>query len=155
AELETLNKEISAVVEERPALDAYLEQQRQEIQSIGDQIKTKEIELSAAIATSELVSQMGSRNNAAARVVGRISLFLESLVPNDELARLESEERRLKALTTRLEERLGGDESGERLASTLNNISMHMSGYIRDLGGEFGEYPARLDLYHLTVVIDR
>jgi hypothetical protein len=98
---------------------------------------------------------MGSRNNAAARVVGRISLFLENLVPNDELGRLESEERRLKAVTAGLEEQLGGDESGERLASTLNNISMHMSGYIRDLGGEFGEYPARLDLYNLTVVIDR
>ncbi|WP_247387357.1 MULTISPECIES: DUF3732 domain-containing protein [unclassified Bradyrhizobium] len=30
-----------------------------------------------------------------------------------------------------------------------------MSGYIRALGGEFGEYPARLDLHNLTVVIDR
>jgi len=47
------------------------------------------------------------------------------------------------------------DDSGARLASTLNNISMHMSGYIADLGGEFGQFPARLDLHNLTVVIDR
>ena len=39
--------------------------------------------------------------------------------------------------------------------STLSNIAMHMSGYINDLGGEFGQYPARLDLHNLTVVIDR
>jgi hypothetical protein len=39
---------------------------------------------------------MGTRNNAAARVVGRISLFLETLLPNEDLARLEAENRRLK-----------------------------------------------------------
>jgi uncharacterized protein DUF3732 len=41
------------------------------------------------------------------------------------------------------------------LHGRLNNISMHMSGYIADLGGEFGQFPARLDLHNLTVVIDR
>ena len=54
-----------------------------------------------------------------------------------------------------LEQKIGADDSGARLASTLNNISMHMSGYIADLGGEFGQFPARLDLHNLTVVIDR
>src|SRR3546814_9613570 len=71
--------------------------------------------------------QMGDRNNAASRVVGRISLFLESLVPNEEIGRLQAEERRLKARTDDLERKIGADDSGERLASTLNNISMHMS----------------------------
>ena len=32
---------------------------------------------------------------------------------------------------------------------------MHMSGYIKGLNGEFNEFPARLDLHNLTVVIDR
>ena len=32
---------------------------------------------------------------------------------------------------------------------------MHMSEYIASLGGEFSQFPARLDLYHLTVTIDR
>jgi hypothetical protein len=87
--------------------------------------------------------------------VGRISLFLENLVPNTELLRLRAEERRLKGRVADLEERLGADDSETRLTSTLSNIALHMSGYIRDLGGEFGEYPARLDLHNLTVVIDR
>jgi hypothetical protein len=87
--------------------------------------------------------------------VGRISLFLENLVPNNELLRLRAEERRLKARVADLEEKLGADDSDTRLASTLSNIAVHMSGYIRSLGGEFCEYPARLDLHHLTVVIDR
>jgi hypothetical protein len=98
---------------------------------------------------------MGNRNNAASRVVGRISLFLENLVSNDELARLEAEAKRLKAKVDDLERKIGLDDSGERLASTMNNISAYMSGYISALGGEFGQFPARLELQSLTVVIDR
>jgi hypothetical protein len=155
AELESLDREMTAVVGERPALDSYLEEQRRELQRVGDQIRNKEVELSGAIAASEVIAQMGNRNNAASRVVGRISLFLENLIPNTELVRLQAEERRLKSKVDDLERKIGADDSGARLASTLNNISMHMSGYIGDLGGEFGQFPARLDLHNLTVVIDR
>ena len=155
AELESLDREMSAVVGERPALDAYLAEQRRDLQAVGDQLRGKEVELSGAIAASEVIAQMGNRNNAASRVVGRISLFLENLVPNTEVERLLIEDRRLRAKVDDLENRLGADDSGLRLASTLNNIAMHMSGYIQDLGGEFGEFPARLDLHAMTVVIDR
>jgi hypothetical protein len=154
-ELESLNQEMSAVVSERPALDAYLAEKRKELQSIGDQIRNKEVELSAAVAASEVIAQLGNRNNAASRVVGRLSLFLENLIPDAELVRLQADEKRLKAKTEDLERKIGADDSGDKLTSTLNNISMHMSGYILDLGGEFGQYPARFDLHHLTVVIDR
>jgi hypothetical protein len=155
AELDSLDREMSTVVGERPALDAYLADQRRHLQSVGDQIRNKEVELSGAIAANEIIAQMGNRNNAASRVVGRISLFLESLIPNTELERLRAEERRLKAKVNDLERKIGADDSGLRLASTLNNISMHMSGYISDLGAEFSQYPARLDLPTLTVAIDR
>ena len=155
AELESLNSELRAVTGERPALDAYLIDQQKALSDIGDHIRVKELELSSAIAASEVATQLGGRNNAASRVVGRISLFLENLVPNTELLKLQAEERRLKARVADLEERLGADNSDTRLASTLSNIAMHMSGYIQDLGGEFSEYPARLDFHNLTVVIDR
>ncbi|WP_245495789.1 DUF3732 domain-containing protein [Mesorhizobium sp. M7A.F.Ca.CA.001.07.2.1] len=71
------------------------------------------------------------------------------------MTKLKNEERRLKAKVEGLERKLGADDTESRLVSTLSNISMHMSGYIAALGGEFGQYPARLDLHNLTVVIDR
>ncbi len=155
AELESLEREMTAVVGERPALNKYLAGLRQEIHDIGDRIRNREVELSAAIASSEIITQMGNRNNAASRVVGRISLFLEGLVPDEELAWLEREERRLKAKADDLERQIGADDSRERLVSMLNSIAMHMSGYISAFGAEFGQFPARLDLHNLTVAIDR
>jgi hypothetical protein len=82
-------------------------------------------------------------------------LFLENLVPNDEIGAREAEHRRLKAKVDELVGRIGADDSNQRLASILNLISSQMSQYIRAFQAEFGEFSARFDLYHLTVIIDR
>lgn len=154
-ELASLDAEMSIVVEQRPKLDAYVAELEGQVQEIVDSIKNKEAELSAAIAANEVIAQMGTRNNAAARVVGRISLFLEGLVPNAELASREADHRRLKFKVEELEKKIGADDSNERLISILNNISSQLSQFIRTFKAEFSAFPARLDLNQLTVVFDR
>ena len=91
---------------------------------------------------------MGTRNNAAARVVGRISLFLETLLPNDDLAKLEAENRRLNSKVKQLEQQIGGDDTDERLTSILNNISAQVTRYIQKFEAEFQNFPARLKSLH-------
>lgn len=154
-ELSSLDRELSAVTGERPALDAYLADQERNVALIGEELRAREEELASAVAASEMIAQIGDRNNAAARVVGRISLFLENLVPDTEFERLKREQRRLNARIADLEQRLGAEDSDARLAATLSNISVHMSGYIRELNAEHSQFPARFDLHNLTVVIDR
>jgi hypothetical protein len=154
-ELASLEAEMDIVSGQRPKLEAYLGEQQKKVQLLVNAIKSKEMELSAAIATNEVIAQMGTRNNAAARVVGRISLFLENLVPNEELAARETEQRRLKFKVEELVKKIGADDSNERLTSILNNISAQMAHYIRAFEAEFSEFPSRFDLTHLTVVIDR
>jgi len=154
-ELESLDNELRIATGQRPKLEAYLTELAGKVDGIADNIKQKEAELSAAISANEVIAQMGTRNNAAARVVGRISLFLETLLPNEELAKLEAENRRLSSKAKQLEEQIGTDDSNERLTSILNNISAHMSVYIRKFGAEFGPFPARLNLPQLTIIFDR
>ena len=154
-ELATLDAEMSVVVGERPKLDAYLAELDGKVREVVGTIKSKEKELSAAIATNEVIAQMGTRNNAAARVVGRISLFLEGLVPNKELALREAAQRRLQFKVDELKKRIGVDDSNERLTSIMNNISTRMSQYIQTFAAEFSAFPARLDLNQLTIVFDR
>ncbi|MDM0010148.1 DUF3732 domain-containing protein [Variovorax sp. J22G73] len=154
-ELATLDAEMSIVAGQRPKLEAYLAEQDNKVREIVDAIKSKEAELSAAISANEVIAQMGTRNNAAARVVGRISLFLENLVPNAELTLREAEHRRLKFKVEELEKKVGADDSHERLISILSNISAQVSRYIQTFEAEFSPYPARLDLNQLTIVFDR
>ncbi|MDR5905663.1 DUF3732 domain-containing protein [Franzmannia qiaohouensis] len=154
-ELQSLDTELRIATSQRPKLDAYLSDLEGNAQEIAGAIKEKEAEMAAAIAADEVIAQMGDRNNAAARVVGRISLFLENLAPNEELDRLEAENRRLKLRVEGLEERIGADDSNERLMSILNIISSQLTHYIRQFEAEFHEYPARFDLANITIVFDR
>jgi Protein of unknown function (DUF3732)/AAA domain len=154
-ELAALDEEMRVVVGERPKLEAYLTEQESGVTEIVAAIKSKESELFAAIATNEMIEQLGKRNHAAARVVGRISLFLEDLLPNTEVSSLEEEHRRLKFKVDELEKKIGTDDSHERLVSILNNISAQITKYLKGFNAEFSEHPARLDLKRLTIVIDR
>jgi hypothetical protein len=120
-EVSSLDKELAIVAGQRPRLDSYLSDLDNQIRQAGEDIRSLEEQLAAAIATNELVNAMGNRNNASARVVGRISLFLENLVPNSELLELEGKHERLKRRVADLERRLGDDTSRDRLASILNN----------------------------------
>jgi chaperonin cofactor prefoldin len=154
-ELNSLNAELAIVAGQRPRLESYLADIGREIRETTDEIGSAEEQLAAAIATNELVKAMGDRNNAAARVVGRISLFLENLIPNSELLALEAKHERLKRRVADLEQRVGDDISRERLASILNNIAGYISQFIRDLQAEFREFPVRIDFTNLTIIFDR
>ncbi len=154
-ELRSLDAELRIATGQRPKLDAYLTELDREAQGIADAIKEKEAELSSAIEANEVIAQMGTRNNAAARVVGRISLFLENLVSDVEVARLEGEHRRLDLRAKDLESRIGADDTNERLNSILNIISVQVTQYIRKFEAEFRAYPARFDLANVTIVFDR
>lgn len=154
-ELQSLEEEMRMVVGDRPKLEAYMVEQQEAIRLLAEEIRIKELELSAAIAANEAIAEMGSRNNAAAKVVGRISLFLENSRPNDDLEMMESELRRLRLKVEELERKIDSDDTNERLASVMNNISSRMTRYIQELGAEFSEFPFRFDLSNLTVVVDR
>jgi hypothetical protein len=154
-ELQSLDAELRIATGQRPKLDAYLSDLDGQAKEIASAIKEKEAELSAAIAANEVIAQMGTRNNAAARVVGRISLFLENLAPNEELAKLEGEHRRLKLRVEDLETRIGTDDSNERLNSILNIISAQVTQYIQKFEAEFRNFPARFDLANITIIFDR
>lgn len=154
-ELTSLDAELRIAIGQRPKLEAYLAELNGKAQEVSGAIKEKEAEVSAALGANELIAQLGTRNNAAARVVGRISLFLENLAPNEELARLEGENRRLKLKVEDLEKRIGSDDSNERLSSILNIISTQVSKFIQNFEAEFRNFPARFDLTNITIVFDR
>ncbi|MFQ9621889.1 MAG: DUF3732 domain-containing protein [Enterobacteriaceae bacterium] len=155
SELTTLDAEMSIVAGQRPKMDVYLTELEDEVQTIVSSIRAKEVELAAAIAANEVIEQLGTRNNAAARVIGRISLFLEDLVPNSELATYEAENRRLKLKVEDLQRKFGADSSHERLISILNNISSQITRYIQAFDAEFQGLPARFDLSQMTIIFDR
>lgn len=154
-ELESLDRELSAVAGERPKLAEYSLKLEREIQGLSDALRSKEEELASAIAANAAIAEMGTRNAAVARVVGRISLFLETNEEGNDAPELERRITELKVQIAHLEKEIGESESEERLASILNIVSNNIGSYITELEAEFSEFRFRFDLSHLTVVADR
>lgn len=126
-----------------------------QIDELNQKLRSKEEELAAAIGANAAIAEMGNRNAAAARIVGRVSLFLETYRPDDDLIALENRVEDLRALVAQLEAESGADDTTERLASIMNIISNRISRYVQELEAEFSQFPFRLDLSQLTVVADR
>ncbi len=154
-ELESLDYEMRSVVGERPQLQGFINNLEEELRAITDEIRIKEEELASAITANTAIAEMGNRNNAAAKVLGRISLFLESDTPDNKLKEFEDRCERLRRKVETLEAGIGADNSEERMASILNLISRNMGKYIDELDAEFSEHAFRLDLNNLTVIVDR
>lgn len=154
-ELQSLDNELKTVSGERPHLEEYTQGLEKQIFDLSQSIKSKEEELAAAIAANAAIAEMGSRNAAAARVLGRISLFLETYSSDDDLSGLKARVSDLQSRVRQLEKYAGVDDSAERLTSILNLISSRISRYVAELEAEFSEYPFRFDLNQLTVVADR
>jgi hypothetical protein len=154
-ELKSLDEELEAVTGERPKMEKLIREITQERDLLNEKYRAKHEELSAAIAANEKIAEMGNRNTAAARIVGRVSLFLETYMPENNLGELEERiAEKVKQLHL-LEAETGVDDSAERLASILSIISNQMGVYSKHLETEFCDRPLRLDLNRLSVVIDR
>jgi vacuolar-type H+-ATPase subunit I/STV1 len=154
-ELRSLDHELETVVGERPHLEEFTQRLESQILDLNKKLRSKEEELSAAISANAAIAEMGNRNAAAARTIGRISLFLETYRPEDDLAGLKTRMEELQGQVTQLERDSGANDSDERLTSILNIISNRINRYVAELEAEFSEFPFRFDLNQLTVVADR
>lgn len=155
AELRSLDSELEAVLGERPKLDAFRAELVNQINQVVERIQDLEVELASVVEANEQIEGLRDRAIAAARVVGRVSLFLESLVSDGELSDAEEENRRHRNRVDKLMREIGRDDRDETLASVVNLISLDVTRYIDELESEFQGTPARLDLRKLSVVIDR
>jgi hypothetical protein len=89
-----------------------------------------------------------------AHVLGRISLYLESMPDVPDTKELEEAAESLLAKCQQLEEELSDDRVQEAIASITSRLAERMTQWGRRVGLEFGESPMRLDLKKLTVVAD-
>jgi hypothetical protein len=94
-------------------------------------------------------------NARRARVLGRISLWLESVSFTDDTSPLREDVVRKQGRVTALERQLDEGEKDERLNSILNRIGVQMTEWASRLELEHSGSPVRLDLSRVTVVVDR
>ena len=155
-ELASLDKDLEDVGGARPRLDQHLAALTAKASKVSEEIREVEIDLNAAVLAEEKAAAQEDANTQAARVQGRVSFYLDSLQPSNSISTLKRKVERLQAKLQLLIEQAGSDGDVEaRMQSVLTNISTTMTTLVRDFKAYFREFPFRLDMRNLTVIVER
>ncbi len=150
-----LQNNIKNVEVRQPRLLDYIEQLKEQREEIRGQLQEKELAIKAVINEQEAAQQIRDSNAQIARIVGRISLYLETVEFADENSQIHLEIDKLKKLIADYEKQLDTREIKAILASILNRIGQQMTEWAKRLQLEHSDSPYRFDLDKLTVIADR
>jgi hypothetical protein len=153
--LRRLELDLAQVEREQPRLREYIGGLEENRELTRRRISEAEFALQAVLSEQDAAEDLRNANARAARVIGRVSLYLETLKLTDENATLRLAVDRANGEVVRLESLLGDDAEEEALLSALSRIGSQMTEWAKELRLEFSEWPFRFDLKHLTVVADR
>ena len=153
--LRRLDLDLTFVERERPRLREYIDGLKSEREAARQLIAETEFAFQSAVSEQEAANELRDANSRAARVVGRISLFLETIESVDENADLRTALEKADSEVRRIELLLSEDVEEEVLTSALNRIGVSMTQSAKDLQLEFQNWPYRFDPNHLTVMADR
>ena len=154
-ELSALDDALGSVEIERPQLNDFILKQRTELRLIDGKVRQLEDELASLIAQGEEAEKFLDKINSSARVVGRVSAFLDDYSPDYSLMGDEAERTTLLARVERGQQELADNSIEIKLASILNQISTSVTKIIGDLEAENSEFLWRFDLKELTLIIDK
>jgi len=153
--LASLEKQMAATARQRPRLEAYLTDRETRHSHLRQLLTENKAAIEALIAQEEVLQQQRNRTVEQARVIGRISLFLDSLRTTAEDSRLQLQVDEVRRRVAELEAGLAEDVVEDRLTSILQVIGRTMSDWARRLDLEHSESPIGFDLKNLTVVAHR
>lgn len=94
-------------------------------------------------------------NSRCAKVVGRISLWLESVEQHDDSTGKEKAIKKIEDRVCEINETLDKDSLEDRKQSVLSRISVDMTEWAKELSLEHSENPYRLDMNKVTVIVDK
>lgn len=156
AELSSLDTDLKNVGGARPRLDAHLAELTDRASRLREEIRGIEVDLNAAMLAEEKAAAQEDANTQAAKVQGRVSFYLDGLTPSNTISTLKLKVERLQAKLDQLTQQAGSDDDADaRMESVITHISATMSKLVREFKAYFSEFPFRLDMRNLTVVVQR
>lgn len=152
--LSSIRDQLEGVRREEPRLTEHLVNLREELSRRRQVMNSVRAELTTAVREEDSARGIGDERTRAARVAGRISMYVESISDTQSDAPLRRQERELADLVEELSTRLAQDEVDERTQSALRVISNYMTRGAEQLKMEFSGSPYRFDERRLTVIAD-
>ena len=152
--LETLSKSLENTVRSKPKISSKITELKIKRADLAKSIKKNQVLLYELQKEDKVLSDLKGENIKRAKVVGRISLYLDGINWNTDSSILTRNIRELTEKINELEERLDPELLAEKLDSQLNLIGNDMTRWARELKLEHSDCPIKLDLKRLTVIAE-
>jgi hypothetical protein len=154
AAVEQASDQLDRVTRHSPQLQGVVDELAQRVQALTVRLSENREALEAVRVSNERLSAMREASARRAHVLGRVTLYLESLPEVADTSGLRQEIAGLRTQIVALVEELSDESIQERLDSFLAILGTKMIRWARDLELEHSEYSLRLDFRHLSVVAD-
>jgi uncharacterized protein YdcH (DUF465 family) len=151
--LQKLNQSLEETTREKPRLNQYLQGLKNDKEKIKDEIIKAEKGITALYEEQEKAKRLRDLNLRRGKVIGRISLFMESLDFSEDKT-LENKIEKLRTEIDGLLSLVDKETKEEKMASILNRINLQMSNWVQSLDVEHEDALIRFDLSKLTLIAD-
>jgi len=139
---------------ESPRIQSYIDTIDSQYHETESELKKIEKSISALYLENEKARTLRDLNLRRGKIIGRVSLFLESIEQDVEFENVDSKINNIKLRIYELEKRIDSENEKDKLMSILNKINLQMSKWVEDLDVEYENDPIRFDLNKLTMYID-
>lgn len=153
--ISNLDKSITNVSRERPKLRSFISGLEQERENKLEEIKGIQAEIDGLYQQEDERTQLRDMNARRGKVIGRISLWVESVESDTESDKQEQIIKKLEDRICEIDEILNADSVEDRKQSALARIQENMTKWAKELQLEHCDSPYRLDLNKVTVVVDK
>ncbi len=152
--LSDISRRLDSVSRAAPRVETALTDLVQKLTQIEQALSKNRSQMEAVRSSNERLSQIKDDETKRSLILGRISLYLESLPEVPDTKAVEEQVKRLKRACSALEEELSDEKVQERVSSIISILGQRMTEWARDLELEHSKYPLRFDIKKLTIVAD-
>lgn len=152
--LSAISNRLDTVSRVAPQMERAIAELEQRLESIQQKLAQNRLEMEAVRAANEQFLRAEDEMSKRALVLGRISLYLESLPDLPDSTDLEQAIDGLKNKCAILEAELSDDVVKEKLDSIVSLLGRKMTDWARKLQLEHATHPLRFNLKKLTIVAD-
>ncbi|SMF72975.1 DUF3732 domain-containing protein [Pseudobacteriovorax antillogorgiicola] len=154
SELSIITDRLKDVAKFSPRMEKAILKKQSDLNKIDEHLRKNRSELEAISKASAKLKKLKEAANKGAYVLGRISLYLESLPDLPDSRNLELRAKNIISQINLLEEEVSDEQILEKLNSISSILGAQMSEWARNLELEHSEHPLRLDFKKLTIISD-
>lgn len=152
--LTSLSSRLESVTRATPQIELAISDLERRLREVQEAVAKNRLQMEAVRTGSERLSQVSDDATKRAHILGRLSLYLESLPELPDTKALHEQAEQLRARCTDLESELSDDSIRERLESIVSILGQQMTFWAARLRLEHSKFPLRLNLKKLTIVAD-